>query len=813
MELSPIEWVVILTSLTSGTLGALGIGSYFYFRARANLQAHRRRQEQHLARLQRLTSKLLNACDALLGGESPEETILYQRFKAHGGEYYEDVRLEVYEALRRSQPALNAAFELHQKLIDPAVQQNRSLEQQIGDWELLYATLVGQSERIQAMTGPELRTLLNPMLAAEEEEATFVDLVRQLEELKRELAEKPLKIKWQRLVPELVEAEGILDYIDRVKTHLAYLPERHKQEAPYWLAEAKFQRQAAETATPSYLAELYRYIMARAEGQSWADTAQASESLELNVSHLFADVERQVAYAEAAQTMGRFFQVIEQAYAIWLDMETLKTFLKAMKEHGRRQAKIDTLTSQGYCPPNLTDDLQEIKADAQTITHRILAGNYSSAAPWIEELNTDSQRALAEIEAWQALHEENRANLHYLQERLAGIVEWWQTEGQPAWEKLQSYASPNWSDLAAKMNQAQQTFDRVQSEQVDQLESLNSLEVQKLKEAEQLLAYTMADLDHVEQRFLAMRNRLAELQTAQERLPEALRLAEADLARAKSLRDDQDPKISPEVDRQIEQAQDHLAEANRLQEEGRFLKAIEEQTAARRLATAAYVAADEQVREINGLQTRLDSVARSVQKKLTQCLAEADQLSAVVETRATHQLAQQLQAEETAAEQSRLATSDLEDRALAQALQAAIAAYESLGQRTDWVAQQIATDQAEYDQALTQTLAAIAEAQAAIREAKLAVSEVDASGAGQRALHRAELALPTADETKQATRERLHRVHQQAQEVIRYARQGEKLARRKLRLSPASLPEPDKEVRPRLRRLGEKKKTTTSQNS
>jgi len=184
--MSPIEWIVILVSLISGTLGALGVGGYFYFRDRADLQNRRRWQEQHLARVQRLTSKLLNALDRLVGGSIPEETILYQRFKAHGGEYYTDIQADVIETLHRSQSALNAAFELRQQLIDPDTRQSRSLEQQIWDWEMLYATLAGRSEHILNMTGDEIRVLLDP-LADPGNEAEPDELVASLGTMSHEL--------------------------------------------------------------------------------------------------------------------------------------------------------------------------------------------------------------------------------------------------------------------------------------------------------------------------------------------------------------------------------------------------------------------------------------------------------------------------------------------------------------------------------------------------------------------------------------------------------------------------------------------------
>ena len=132
-----------------------------------------------------------------------------------------------------------------------------NLEQRIFDWEMLYITLVGRRDRIRNMTGDEIRTLLDPMVDPKIEEEP-VELVEQLDELRRELAGQPLRIKWQQVSPLHLEADGILDYVDQLKTRLIQLPDRHKQETPYWLAEARHQRRQAEVEVLQGYAQMLR---------------------------------------------------------------------------------------------------------------------------------------------------------------------------------------------------------------------------------------------------------------------------------------------------------------------------------------------------------------------------------------------------------------------------------------------------------------------------------------------------------------------------------------------------------------------------
>jgi hypothetical protein len=335
------------------------------------------------------------------------------------------------------------------------------------------------------------------------------------------------------------------------------------------------------------------------------------------------------------------------------------------------------------------------------------------------------------------------------------------------------------------MEQSASMLQRLRHDQLNQIKSLNGLKMQKFAQAERMLTYAAADLARLEQQGQAIVNRLAGLQAAETHLADALHLTEADLARLKDLRDREDPKIGPEVDRQIEQASHQLAEARRLVAAGEFITAVDVQVAARQLITAAYVAADEQVREINTLQLKLESLVKSAQEKKRRCLAEARKLPAVAQTDSTNRLGWQLRDELSRAEQLRVAAIVLEDRALAEALRVAIEAYEEVTQLAEWVAVQVTADRREYAQCLDQTLAALDEAQTAISQAKQVVHQSDAGGAGQHALYRAQTILSSVAKIENATKEALVRIRQQAEKSRHYTQQAEHLARRNIRLAQA----------------------------
>lgn len=229
----PWGWVFI------GILGfgALGVGGYKLM----PWAIRRTRLKRQLKVLRARTSNLLNACEPLLRGDTPKETILYQLFGTYGGEQSEHSQKDVYEWLRRSQDALNVAFDLRRNLIASEVQapsrrsrrhygEDRSLEQQVYDWEMLYVTFVGNSERILSLTNDELHTLLDPILVLDRETAD-VQLIKQLDDIWRELVSgMPLKVDLMMVDPSETDAEGILGYIDRVKDTIASV--RDKGENP-----------------------------------------------------------------------------------------------------------------------------------------------------------------------------------------------------------------------------------------------------------------------------------------------------------------------------------------------------------------------------------------------------------------------------------------------------------------------------------------------------------------------------------------------------------------------------------------------------
>lgn len=744
---------VILAVLAVGVLGAGGYVLTVQIIAPAIQRArHRAALKRHLETLRAHTANLLNACDQLLQGDAPQETVLYQLFSAYGGEQSDDLRTDVYEWLRRCQGALYDAFDLRQQLIDPDVQEKRTLEQTVQDWEMLYVTFVGNSERILALTDDELRTLLDPLLVLERE-APDVQLTQQLDELRRELAGgMPLKVELQIVDPAQTDAEGILGYLDRVKAKIGYLGQA-RQEAPERLAQARTSRQEAAKQVPD------PFVMTEKQ--------------------LFAGVEQRLAQADAALEQDLFLRVIEQADEILQDVAAVRAFVAVTGEHEGRRAEIEAITAQGYRPPHLAEARGEIETDLQTIMQGIQDGDYGTAASWVEELRTDSQRALESAQTWQTLHQQNAANLAHLQGQVERVAQYWQEEAVPAWQTLQTFSEGNWGDVTDDMEQATQTLPSIRDDRLGQITRLNGMQEQKLTQAEEMLARASADLAQAETQFQTVVNRLAEVQAAQANIGQALRLTEADIVKAETLRDREDVKIGSEVDQQIERARERLAAGQELTAAREFIAATETQSEARRLATAAYAAASEQIQTINTLHAELETLVKSVTDQTAHCKSQARALPAVAQTSQTSELVQRAEKALSQAHQARITSTGLEDHAWAEALRAAITAYKKTGDLAAQATQQIAADRQAYDGNLAATQADLDVAQRAIRKAEKAMRDRDAQNAGLRTLERARRTLFQSGPLENATLEALARVRRQAQQAQSDARQAERLARQR----------------------------------
>ena len=179
--------------------------------------------EDQLVELQQRTANLILACDRLLEGDRPEDTIMYKLFEAHGGAEDPILQLSAHDWLHRCQVALERVHLLRRQLQNETLQSKQSLRQQVAGWETLYLTLVGTQARILNLNDEDLHALLDPIevLVREPEDDTM--LAGQLRALHEEIEHRPLKMNLMLINPDTLDQQGILGYLELVETRIATL--------------------------------------------------------------------------------------------------------------------------------------------------------------------------------------------------------------------------------------------------------------------------------------------------------------------------------------------------------------------------------------------------------------------------------------------------------------------------------------------------------------------------------------------------------------------------------------------------------------
>ncbi|MEM7112612.1 MAG: hypothetical protein AAF614_09265 [Chloroflexota bacterium] len=741
---------------TVAAVGALGVGGYFVNRqvVQPALARRKKREEQeaHLGNLRQNVANLLLACERLLSGDKPEEAILYQVFEAYGGVHYEDRKTAVYEWIRRSQAALDAAFNLRRDLIDE--DNTQSLTEQIRSWETIYLTLVGSSERVQELTDEELHDLLDPMITLERE-TDETPLVKQLVDLQRELQGKPLKVELQEVDPTSVDQEGILGYVDQVEQQLNEL-------------------MAAQGSAPDALDKARR---ARLDAEKEVDDARP---FGLTATQLMVGLDARLAKAKKNLDHGVYLDVLSETESADRDLDIIDDMMAAEAGHAERQNKISQILQQGYRPVSLAPDRELLAEQQEKVRQSIEAGDYVEADSWVDEFDASSNQTLQNVEQWRNLHQINLDQLERLGASLVHIKGYYNQEAVPAWRGLQNYPDGNWKSVTQGLNGPQETLKWLEDGEIARIRGLNSMQSQQFPDAESALVAANGRLMQAERQLQTVVNRLAEIKTAENNIRDGIKVAKKAWEKTAVLRDAEDRKIGPEIDQMLDQAQTLIDEAGRYAKAREFIAAAAAQTKSRHLSIDAYDQATEQVRRINRLQTELDKLGREVVPEAERVLRLGDALPAVIMTPDINTRLQELGRQLSEAKRERSAIMSQEDHALTAALEEAVDSFKLAEETADLTATLMDQEQKAYKELGEQAEAAIQRARVAIEQAEKRVKQRD-GGAGASALRRAQDLLPSRSNLQNASKDRLAQVRGQADKAADEAALAERKAEESIR--------------------------------
>ncbi|MEM7031741.1 MAG: hypothetical protein AAF629_19460 [Chloroflexota bacterium] len=746
---SPFRWVIW------GTLGVGGVGIAGYAVSRAMRPQRERKKRQaalaaHLETLRSRTNNVLSASDRLLDGDGAQATVLYQLFSAYGGESDPEMDEQIQDWLTLSQSALQDAFDLRRQLDDPQTQQ-RPLEAQVEDWEMLYVTLVGSSDRILNLTDDELRTLLDPMLTLEREEASDQQLSNQLDQIRRELSGLPLKIDLQMVEAASTDTEGILGYLDQVQGQIAY----HRQisrQAPSELqtALAERKRLGEELPTP--------FIV--------------------KPKILFDRVDKQIKVAETSLTDNQPLAAWNRIEVISAGLDAIEQMVTSVALYNETLPKITAITDAGYQPPTLLGIQSEIETDISMIQNQIGIGDYQGALPFVEEFQADFEQALIAAETWQKLEQQNEVELADLHTQGTQLQQYHTDEAATSWQSLQNYDETNWDDLSGTYQDAAQALKDLESH-LPEIEHLNQMDVQRFDEAERLLTLSQEALITVDETLRGIVNRLAEVQTAEKHWPQTLKVANADAQKAEAYRNEHNRKISPEIDEQLQNARTLLTDGEAQAKQHRFVDAMSAMAEARALISQANLSANEQVQKINAAQAELKTIARQTNDQVIALKDRIAKVGAGAKSEQTSGLVQQTYDSLSEAKRSQMQATDLEDLDWLQALNQTIEDYRRTSSQAGQAVRSIKADQQTWEKLQAETQQAVNQARMVIQRVETTVNHPHAGNVGRKTLQQAKSTLPDVYPEPTSPKQ-AQRVLASAKDAIRYAEQAETLAQKQI---------------------------------
>jgi len=183
--------------------------------------------EMALARRKRVealwlaTSNLVTTADALLGGNTTQDSELYRLWVLYYGDKQAQLHLEVTKLINTAQQVYKKAFDAYERL---AGQYSSGIEK-ITDanlklLEVLYITLRGTTP----LSSDEIKALLDPVQLPDEPEPQQSQLLSQINEVLQKLNNDSIyNATVESIGTNAANAEGVLGYISTVKQHISAL--------------------------------------------------------------------------------------------------------------------------------------------------------------------------------------------------------------------------------------------------------------------------------------------------------------------------------------------------------------------------------------------------------------------------------------------------------------------------------------------------------------------------------------------------------------------------------------------------------------
>lgn len=698
---------------------------------------------------------------ALIDDET-EGDRLYAVWESMGGSLQpQDTQVRQY--LNEARGAGRKAIELWKGLEEESFPLGlKAARQLVLDLEDTYLTMVGRMPEVLNLTGIQQWDLMDvTTVVGDGIDGRLADQINRI--LARRDADS-LQIAMMFAKPADYDEHGMMGYFLLVKQAIGQL-QALREQLPDDQAELRAKRDEFFAARSS----MYDLITV-ADQMTYID-AQLELAVQLMVQH---------RWTEADQALDRMHDALNRAPAL------LDELRKVFGRFDGRMTEFRRIDSSGYdlTIPECDKLREECVDDVSKLVTALKAGDWSTVEELTHELDADSKRMLEAAQALVALHDSNEAELRRLAEEVAR-VQAYSVEVDRMWTGLHRYPPVNFSDLDGNLGHANETlrvlFDNPSDadDLASEIATMNSLEVQNFRQAEQALLQAFSDLHEAELLLQAIQARLEQVQAIEQSI--AQQIAEATVAHEKAFarRDLDNVLIDGVVDDQIERARVLIGEATEAAEKRQFTVSATKIAEARNLADLAYTSADEQATHIKGLRAELERSRTAAIDAVGQVHSQREEITLPARTSQTDKLIEKAQQALDAAKKVELAITG-EDRELESSLVRAIQAYRAANTAGREAIQSLEADDRTYRQLLSEVGGEIDAASRAISDADRYVRDSDAHRSGSGSLDKARTALPDKP-AYGATMEDVRAARANAKIAADNAAQAESSARSRIR--------------------------------
>lgn len=666
------------------------------------------------------------------------EGVLYDIFVAYGGQNYEEIEASVQADIAEAGQIL-ADVEAEWQAFRPGM---FHVEHQVNQLEQLYGRLMGEADH----TAWDSLTQLWPTLPAT---VNLVDeptnqRIEQAQALLRDL--KPLTLSHKVTQPTVT---GLLTPV------WAWLAELSEARGAYMMGAEQVRTMLKALVSPAGYDDILQPIRKNIQAELTEVTTLSNERRFLT------------AASAIIQLIARTTQ--------------LAAYVQAIEMYEVGEVELRRILARGLHPAGLDNLLNQIQADQARLAEQLLDPEQVDLTETIELLALNSQEALALATSWEQLYDRNQQALERIEADLAPLKRQLAEEATVAWTGLQAFPAGNWDDITLYLTQAQEKLAEIERTTFPDLTKATRPGSQNLEGIEAQLAIIEAQLLQVAFWLEAVVERHNEVTTAAQSLPTAIELTQNDLAKAISLRDQEDAKITPAIDSQLQEAEQALDQSQRLLSKQAILPALHAQAKARRLALFAYDSALAQVSQINTRLTQLADLQSRLDDKIGGQIDTVANMLSVIRTPQISQLAQKLKSQWSTAQLGSELATGVEDKKWLLALERAILAYQQAEEQLGQV--QTAHDRAvkRYKRQVDEAVEAYSKAEGAIASAKRARGKTGVGKAGASTLTAAISALPNGAPHYGMTLEVLARITKKAEQAEAKAdtarRQADRAAR------------------------------------